>query len=184
MMAELFGKDVRTINEHIYNVFAEGELVADSVIPKFRITAADGKSYNTQHYNLEVIIAAGYRVNHRAAPNSGSGRPELNEGADDKEAAGGAPAVQHHCSHDCATLRKRRKAGTWCVARFKVTIRDLKTTQPSPVTTPATSTHSSTTRAPSFARQTRRRLDTISHAPHASSAPAPGSGMIARICAR
>jgi hypothetical protein len=62
LMAELFGKDVRTINEHIQNVFAEGELVADSVIRKFRITATDGKSYETQHYNLEVIIAVGYRV--------------------------------------------------------------------------------------------------------------------------
>jgi hypothetical protein len=62
LMGELFGKDVRTINEHIQNVFAEGELVADSVIRKFRITAADGKSYETQHYNLEVIIAVGYRV--------------------------------------------------------------------------------------------------------------------------
>jgi hypothetical protein len=61
-MAELFGKDVRTINEHIQNVFVEGELVADSVIRKFRITAADGKNYETQHYNLEVIIAVGYRV--------------------------------------------------------------------------------------------------------------------------
>ena len=47
LMAELFGKDVRTINEHIQNVFVEGELVADSVIRKFRITAADGKSYET-----------------------------------------------------------------------------------------------------------------------------------------
>ncbi len=62
LMAELFGKDVRTINEHIQNVFAEGELVADSVVRKFRITAADGKTYETQHYNLEVIIAVGYRV--------------------------------------------------------------------------------------------------------------------------
>ena len=61
-MAELFGEDVRTINEHIQNVIAEGELMADSVIRKFRITAADGKSYETQHYNLEVIIAVGHRV--------------------------------------------------------------------------------------------------------------------------
>ena len=61
-MAELFGKDVRTINEHIQNVFAEGELVSDSVIRKFRITAADGKAYETQHYNLDVIISVGYRV--------------------------------------------------------------------------------------------------------------------------
>lgn len=61
-MAELFGKDVRTINEHIQNVFVEGELVADSVIRKFRITAADGKTYETQHYNLDAIISVGYRV--------------------------------------------------------------------------------------------------------------------------
>ncbi len=62
LMAELFQKDVRTINEHIQNVFAEGELPPDSVIRKFRITAADGKAYETQHYNLEVVISVGYRV--------------------------------------------------------------------------------------------------------------------------
>jgi len=56
LMAELFQKDVRTINEHIQNVFEEGELSPESVIRKFRITAADGKTYDTQHYNLEVVI--------------------------------------------------------------------------------------------------------------------------------
>jgi len=61
-MAELFQKDVRTINEHIKNIFAEGELVPESVIRKFRITAADGKNYDTAHYNLDVIISVGYRV--------------------------------------------------------------------------------------------------------------------------
>ncbi len=54
LMAELFQKDVRTINEHIQNIFEERELSPDSVIRKFRITAADGKSYETQHYNLDV----------------------------------------------------------------------------------------------------------------------------------
>lgn len=54
-MAELFGKDVRTVNEHIRNIFKEGELDDASVIRKFRITAADGKSYDTAHYNLDVI---------------------------------------------------------------------------------------------------------------------------------
>ncbi len=62
LMAELFQKDVRTINEHIQNVFEEGELSPESVIRKFRITAADGKTYDTQHYNLEVVISVGYRV--------------------------------------------------------------------------------------------------------------------------
>ena len=62
LMAELFKKDVRTINEHIQNVISESELAGESVIRKFRITAADGKGYETQHYNLELIIAVGYRV--------------------------------------------------------------------------------------------------------------------------
>ncbi len=62
LMAELFGKDVRTINEHIQNVLAEGELAEESVIRKFRITAADGKGYETQHCNLAMVIAVGYRV--------------------------------------------------------------------------------------------------------------------------
>ena len=62
LMAELFQKDVRTVNEHIQNIFEVGELAADSVIRKFRITAADGKNYETAHYNLDVIISDGYRV--------------------------------------------------------------------------------------------------------------------------
>ncbi len=61
-LAELFQKDVRTINEHLKNILEERELLADSVIRKFRITAADGKIYKTQHYNLDAIIAVGYRV--------------------------------------------------------------------------------------------------------------------------
>ncbi len=62
LLAELFQKDVRTINEHIKNIFEEGELAPESVIRKFRITAADGKGYDTAHYNLDVIISVGYRV--------------------------------------------------------------------------------------------------------------------------
>lgn len=62
-MAELFQKDVRTINEHILNVFAENELPQDnSVIRKFRITASDGKNYDTNFYSLDMIISVGYRV--------------------------------------------------------------------------------------------------------------------------
>lgn len=62
-MAELFEKDIRTVNEHTKNIFKEGELEKDSVIRKFRITAADGKKYNTNMYNLDLIISVGYRVN-------------------------------------------------------------------------------------------------------------------------
>lgn len=63
LMAELFAVDVRTISEHLKNVFANGELAEESVIRKFRNTAADGKSYLTQFYNLDAIISVGYRVN-------------------------------------------------------------------------------------------------------------------------
>ena len=61
-MAELFQKDVRTINDHIRNIIEEGELREDLVIRKYRITAADGKTYDTLHYDLDVILAVGYRV--------------------------------------------------------------------------------------------------------------------------
>jgi hypothetical protein len=61
-MAILFGKDKRTISEHIANLFKEGELEEISVVRNFRITAADVKNYDTNHYNLDVIISVGYRV--------------------------------------------------------------------------------------------------------------------------
>lgn len=63
MMAQLFGVDVRTISEHLGTIFKSGELKEISVIRKFRITAADGKNYNTSFYNLDAIISVGYRVN-------------------------------------------------------------------------------------------------------------------------
>jgi hypothetical protein len=63
LMAALFGVDVRTISEHLRNLFDSGEAREDSVIRKFRTTAADGKNYNTQFYNLDAIIAVGFRVN-------------------------------------------------------------------------------------------------------------------------
>lgn len=67
MMAALYDIDVRTINYHLKKVFSDSELQEDSVIRKFRITAADGKSYDTQHYNLAAIIAVGYKVNSERA---------------------------------------------------------------------------------------------------------------------
>jgi hypothetical protein len=66
-IAELFGKGRTTIAEHLRNTFETNELDENSVCRKFRHTAADGKSYETQFYNLDAIIAVGYRVNsHRA----------------------------------------------------------------------------------------------------------------------
>lgn len=61
-LCELFQKSKSTISEHISNVFEEGELTPDSVVRYFRTTAADGKSYETAYYNLDVIISVGYRV--------------------------------------------------------------------------------------------------------------------------
>ena len=61
-MQELFGRAKSTISEHISNIFAEGELVENQVVRKFRTTADDGKDYDTTFYNLDVIISVGYRV--------------------------------------------------------------------------------------------------------------------------
>ncbi|MFH7379881.1 virulence RhuM family protein [Klebsiella aerogenes] len=64
-MAELYGKDVRTINEHLVNIFAEGELAQNSTIRKFRIVRLEGKRHvarEIDHYNLEGVLAVGYRV--------------------------------------------------------------------------------------------------------------------------
>lgn len=61
-LAALFDKNIRTINEHIGNIFQEDELEESSVIRNFRIVAEDGKSYDTKHYNLDLVISVGYRV--------------------------------------------------------------------------------------------------------------------------
>ena len=61
-MQELFNRAKSTISEHISNVFAEGELIENQVVRKFRTTADDGKEYDTTYYNLDVIISVGYRI--------------------------------------------------------------------------------------------------------------------------
>lgn len=67
MMAQLYDVNVRTVNEHLKRIFSDRELSEDSVIRKFRITASDGKTYDTQHYSLAAIIAVGYKVNSERA---------------------------------------------------------------------------------------------------------------------
>ena len=62
-MAELFGKDRRTITRHIQNIYKDEELSENSVCSFFEHTAEDGKKYNVQYYNLDMIISVGYRVN-------------------------------------------------------------------------------------------------------------------------
>ena len=67
MMATLYDVEIPTINYHINKIFKDSELKKDSVIRKFLITADDGKSYNTNHYNLQMIIAVGFKVNSERA---------------------------------------------------------------------------------------------------------------------
>jgi hypothetical protein len=66
-MAQLYDVSVKTINYHIKKIFDDSELSEDSVIRKFRITATDGKSYSTNHYALQMIIAVGFKVNSERA---------------------------------------------------------------------------------------------------------------------
>ena len=61
-MAELFQRDKSTISRHIKNIFIEGELKREAVVANFATTAADGKTYQVDYYNLDVIISVGYRV--------------------------------------------------------------------------------------------------------------------------
>lgn len=61
-MSSLFQRDKSTISRHIKNIFAEGELIKESVVANFATTASDGKTYHVDYYNLDVIISVGYRV--------------------------------------------------------------------------------------------------------------------------
>lgn len=67
MLAALYDVEVNTINYHIKKIIADSELEENSAIRKFRITASDGKPYNTNHYNLQMIIAIGFKVNSERA---------------------------------------------------------------------------------------------------------------------
>jgi len=61
-MSQLFGRERSVVTKHVRNVFREGELDPKSVCANFAHTAADGKTYQVEHYNLDVIISVGYRV--------------------------------------------------------------------------------------------------------------------------
>jgi hypothetical protein len=67
LMAALFDCSTDNISLHLKNIFTEGELNEASVTEEFSATAADGKNYKTRHYNLDAIIAVGYRINTRRA---------------------------------------------------------------------------------------------------------------------
>ena len=66
-MSELFNVGIPAINKHLKNIFESKELIEDSVISILETTASDGKRYKTKYYNLDAIIAVGYRVNSRRA---------------------------------------------------------------------------------------------------------------------
>ena len=68
-MLELFNVAENNITYHLQNIFKSGELNKDSVTQKNRLTASDGKNYNTNFYSLAIIIAVGYRVNSKEATN-------------------------------------------------------------------------------------------------------------------
>ena len=67
MMAALYDVSVAAINQHLKKIFEDGELQGEAVIKKYLITATDGKKYNTNHYNLQAIIAVGFKVNNQRA---------------------------------------------------------------------------------------------------------------------
>lgn len=67
VMANLYDTTKNNISMHLKNIFDEGELEKDSVVKKFLTTASDGKKYNVLHYNLDAIIAVGYRINSKKA---------------------------------------------------------------------------------------------------------------------
>ena len=75
-LAELYGTSKQNIGQHIKNILAEEEL-DNSVVKKFFTTAADGKKYNVEHYNLDMIISLGYRINSKRLRSARRCRKEL-----------------------------------------------------------------------------------------------------------
>lgn len=67
VMADLFDTTKQNISLHLKNIFDEGELEEDSVVKEFLTTAADGKTYEVEHYNLDMIISLGYRIKSQIA---------------------------------------------------------------------------------------------------------------------
>lgn len=72
-IAELFDRDKSLISRHLRNIFREGDLVRAAVVAKNATTAADGKTYQVEFFNLDAIISVGYRVNSKRGTQSASG---------------------------------------------------------------------------------------------------------------
>ena len=69
LLADLFNTTKQNVSLHLKNIFEEGELIEDSVVKEFLTTASDGKKYKVKYYNLDAIIAVGYRINSKQATN-------------------------------------------------------------------------------------------------------------------
>ena len=110
LMAALYDVDVRTVNYHIKKIFADSELQEDSVIRKFRITADDGKTYNTNHYSLEMIIAVGFKVNSERAVQF---RKWVNQIARDYTIKGWVMDVEHIKRGTYLTEKYFDESGKW-----------------------------------------------------------------------
>ncbi len=123
MLAAIYDVETPTINYHIKKIFEDSELQEESVIRKFRITAADGKNYNANHYNLQMVIAVGFKVNSERAVQF---RKWINEIASTYTIKGWAAAALRKLV--CRTspmqgfkcLRIEVKAGgfKWCTDRY------------------------------------------------------------------
>lgn len=73
LMAALYSITVSAVNQHLKRIFADHELMLEAAIKEYLITASDGKSYKTRHYNLQAIIAVGFKVNNQRAVQFASG---------------------------------------------------------------------------------------------------------------
>ena len=125
MMGALYDVETHTVNYHLKKIFADSELEEVSVIRKFRITAADGKSYQTQHYSLAAIIAVGYKVNSERAVQFRKWATRVIEEFtikayvmdDDRIKAGGSILTEQYFEEQLQRIREIRLSG--CASAWK-----------------------------------------------------------------
>ena len=116
MMGLLYNVETHTINYHLKKIFADGEIDENSVIRKFRITAADGKTYNTNHYNLSAIIAVGNKVD---SPRAVQFRKWANRIIEEFTVKGFAMDDERlNCARSTVSKRLRQDTAGGCSAEF------------------------------------------------------------------
>jgi hypothetical protein len=102
-MADLFRRSKKMISEHLGNIFVEGELQESSVVRNFRTTATDGKDYEVAHYNLEAVLAVGFRVKSLWGTQFWQSPPD--------EIGGLSSVTAHFCGAKPAPYRRRGRDG-------------------------------------------------------------------------